>query len=420
MPELDANSIRKDFPILSTTSHGKPLTYLDSASTSQKPNQVINKVSEYYKTYNSNIHRGLYEISMKSTEEYSRSKELAAKFIGADSYRDIVYCRNATDAVNIVALSWGEPNIKRGDHILITDMEHHSNIVPWLMLAKRKKAILDHVKLKDKSFVDMDDFKEKLKSKPKMVAFTHASNVLGTINNSKEMTRLAHEAGAMVFLDAAQSVPHMPVNVKEMGCDFMGFSSHKMLGPAGVGVLYGKDELLEQTTPAIVGSDMIRTVTFESADWNELPWKFESGTPNMEGGIGLGAAIEYLNKIGMQRIRDHEIKVTKYALKRLAEIEGVTVYGSGIKDIERRGGVISFNIRGAHPHDVATIFDSEGVAIRAGHHCAMPLVNQVLGEVSVARMSFYLYTTEQDVDRAVDAISKVKKVLHLEDKSYKG
>ncbi len=413
MAEFDVNEIRKDFPILSTTSHGKPLAYLDSAATSQKPIQVINKVSEYYRTYNANIHRGLYELSLKSTEEYTRSKELAAKLINADSYRNIVYCRNATDAVNVVALSWGEANIKKGDRILITDMEHHSNIVPWLMLAKRKKAILEHTKLKDKSFVDMDDFKEKLKSGPRIVAFAHASNVLGTINDAKEMTRLAHQAGALVLIDAAQSVPHMPVDVKGIDCDFLAFSGHKMLGPAGVGILYGKDELLERTTPAIVGSDMIRSVTFDSADWNELPWKFESGTPNVEGGVGFGAAIEYLNRIGMQRIREHEVKLTRYALKRLGEIKDVTVYGPREKDTDKRGGVISFNLKGAHPHDLATIFDSEGIAIRAGHHCAMPLVNQVLGEASVARISFYLYSKEEEVDRAVEAIGKVRKVLRL-------
>ncbi len=415
MADLDVTDIRKDFPILSTTNHGKPLVYLDSAATSQKPLYVINRVSEYYKTFNANIHRGLYELSMKSTEEYQRSKELSAKLINAESYRDIIYCRNTTDAINIVALSWGEPNIGKGDRILITDMEHHSNIVPWLMLAKRKKAILEHARLKDKSFVDMDDFKEKLEHGPKMVAITHASNVLGTINNAKEMARLAHKAGALVLIDAAQSVPHMPVDVKDIDCDFLAFSSHKMLGPAGVGVLYGKDQLLESITPAIVGSDMIRSVTFDSADWNELPWKFESGTPNMEGGVGLAAAIEYLERIGMRRIREHEMKIARYALKRLEEVRGVKVYGPGVRDADKRGGVVSFNIAGAHPHDVATIFDSEGIAIRAGHHCAMPLVNQVLDETSVARMSFYLYNMEEEVDRAVDAISKVRKVLRIKE-----
>ncbi len=413
MSALDVDKIRADFPILSTKMNDKPLVYLDSASTSQKPSHVIDSVVQYYASYNSNIHRGMYELSIKSTEEYTRSKELAAKLINAQSYRNIIYCRNTTDAINIFALSWGEPNIKQGDHILITDMEHHSNIVPWLMLAKRKKAVLDHAALVDKSFIDMDDFKKKLQSKPKIVAFSNSSNVLGSINDAKEMTRLAHEAGAMVLVDGAQSVPHMKVDVKDIDCDFMAFSSHKMLGPSGIGVLYGKEQILEETTPAIVGSDMIKTVTFESADWNDLPWKFESGTPNIEGAIGFGAAIEYINNIGMDRIREHEKEITKYALKRLGETQGIKLYGPGISDIERRGGAISFNVDGAHPHDVATIFNSEGIAIRAGHHCAMPLVNQVLGENAVSRMSFYLYNKQDEVDKAIDAIAKVKKVLKL-------
>ncbi|MEM3839235.1 MAG: cysteine desulfurase [Candidatus Micrarchaeaceae archaeon] len=413
MPGFDVDKIRKDFPILSTTSHGKPLVYLDSAATSQKPIQVINRIEEFYKTFNANIHRGLYELSMRSTEEYERSKELAAKFINADTYRSIIYCRNTTDAINIVALSWGEPNISKGDRILITDMEHHSNIVPWLMLAKRKGAALDHAALKDRSFVDMEDFKAKLEKNPKIVAFTHASNVLGTINDVKEMARLAHKAGALVLVDAAQSAPHMPIDVKDMGCDFLVFSGHKMLGPAGIGILYGGEELLESITPAIVGSDMIRSVTFDNAYWNELPWKFESGTPNTEGGVGFAAAIEYLKNVGMKNIREHEVKLAKYALKRLGEIKGIKLYGPGLKDVGRRGGVISFNIEGAHPHDVATIFDSEGIAIRAGHHCAMPLVNQVLSESSVARISFYLYNKEEEIDKAVDAIEKVGRVLQL-------
>lgn len=413
MSALDVDKIRADFPILSTKVGSKQLVYLDSAATSQKPRQVINAVVDYYTNYNANIHRGMYDISIKSTDKYVRSKQLAAKLVKAESERNIIYCRNTTDAINIVALSWGERNIRQNDHILITDLEHHSNIVPWLMLAKKKKAVLDHAKLKDKAFVDIEDFKKKLEMKPKIVAFSHASNVLGTITDAKLMTKMAHDAGAVVLLDAAQSVPHMHVSVKEIDCDFMAFSSHKMLGPSGIGVLYGKEQILEDTTPAIVGSDMIRSVSFTSAEWNELPWKFESGTPNIEGAIGFGAAIEYLNKIGMDRIREHEKEITKYALRRLGEVDGVGIYGPREKDIDRRGGAISFNVKGAHPHDVATIFNSEGIAIRAGHHCAMPLVNEVLGETAVSRMSFYLYNKQEEVDKAIDAIGKVKKVLKL-------
>lgn len=410
---FDVDQIRKDFPILQTRSHAKPLAYLDSASTSQKPRAVIDAVTEYYETYNSNIHRGLYEISMKSTEAYIESKELAAKFINADSYRNIIYCRNTTDAINIAALSYAEPRIKKGDHILITDMEHHSNIVPWLMLAKRKGAVLDHAGLKEKSFIDLDDFREKLDLKPKIVAFTNASNVLGTINDAKLMTKMAHDAGAVVLLDAAQSAPHGKVDVKDINCDFMALSSHKMLGPSGIGVLYGKEEILEDTTPAIVGSDMIRTVTFDSAEWNELPWKFESGTPNIEGAIGFGAAIKYLNSVGLDNIREHEIGLLKYTFSRLDESKGVEIFGPGKNDITKREGLISFNIKGAHPHDVSTIFDTEGIAIRAGHHCAMPLVMGILGQPAVSRMSFYLYNKQEEIDRVVDAIETVRRVLKI-------
>ncbi len=416
MSSLNVDEIRKDFPILSTKANGKPLVFLDSASTSQKPRQVIEAVKDYYETYNSNIHRGLYQISMKSTDAYVESKELAAKFINAESYRSIVYCRNTTDAINIAALSYAEPRISAGDHILITDMEHHSNIVPWLMLAKRKNAVLDHAGLVDKSFVDMEDFKKKLELKPKIVAFTNASNVLGTINDAKLMTKLAHDAGAVVLLDAAQSAPHGKVDVKDIDCDFMALSSHKMLGPSGIGVLYGKEEILEETTPAIVGSDMIRTVTFDSAEWNELPWKFESGTPNIEGAIGFGAAIKYLNRVGLSNIREHELSLLRYAFKRLEDVGGLQTFGPGVKDIEQREGLISFNIDGAHPHDVSTIFDTEGIAIRAGHHCAMPLVMGVLGQPAVSRMSFYLYNKQEEIDKVVDAIDKVRKVLRLGNK----
>ncbi len=410
---LDVDQIRKDFPILGTKSHGKPLAYLDSASTSQKPRAVIDAVKEYYETYNSNIHRGLYEISMKSTDAYIESKELAAKFINADSYRNIIYCRNTTDAINIAALSYAEPRINKGDHILVTDMEHHSNIVPWLMLARRKGAVLEHVGLKDNSFIDMDDFSKKLESKPKIVAFTNASNVLGTINEAKLMTKMAHDAGAIVLLDAAQSAPHGKVDVKDIDCDLLALSSHKMLGPSGIGVLYGKEEILEETTPAIVGSDMIRTVTFESAEWNELPWKFESGTPNIEGAIGFGAAIKYLNSVGLENIREHELGLLRYAFNRLEEVKGVQIFGPGKNDVEKREGLISFNIKGAHPHDVSTIFDTQGIAIRAGHHCAMPLVMGVLGQPAVSRMSFYLYNKQEEIDRVIDAIDTVRKVLKI-------
>lgn len=413
--DFDVEEIRRDFPILQTkTRNGKPLVYLDSAATSQKPVQVIGKIEEYYRNYNANIHRGLYEISVRSTDEYTGSKEKIARLINGGSYRNIIYCRNTTEAINLVALSWADQNISQGDIILTTQMEHHSNIVPWQMLAKKKNAKVEYAGLsKPNLSIDMEDYKEKLEHGPKLVAFSHVSNVLGTINDAKEMARLAHEHGAVVLIDGAQAVPHMKVDMESIGADFYAFSSHKMLGPAGIGVLYGKEPLLEGTEPVLGGGDMIRSVRFDSCTWNELPWKFEAGTPNIEGGIGLGAAVDYIEKTGIERIRRHEVAMTKYALSRFEEMEGVEIYGERLENVNEfnKAGVISFNISGVHPHDVASIFDSEGVAIRAGHHCAMPLVTQVIGEPAVARMSFYLYNTESDVDKAAEAVAKVKRIL---------
>ncbi len=410
---INTDEIRKDFPILNLKKNGKRLVYLDSAATSQKPMQVINAVSDYYQTYNANIHRGMYDISVKATEEYTNSKELAADWINAGSYREIVYVRNATEAINIVALSWGNENIKEGDTILITTMEHHSNIVPWQMLAERKKAHLEYVKLNESKFIDMDDYREKLKKNPKIVAFTHVSNVLGTVNPAKEMVELAHSNGAVVLVDGAQAAPHIGVDVKNIDCDFYAFSSHKMLGPAGIGVLYAKEDILENMPPVLGGGDMIRSVNFDKSEWNELPWKFEAGTSNIEGGIGFGAAIKYLKGVGIKNIETHENTITMYALKRLADVKGVSIFGPGMEEINKRIGVISFKIDGAHPHDIATIFNSEGIAIRAGHHCAMPLVRELLSENAVARISFYIYNTQEEVDTVIDAIAKVKEVLRL-------
>ncbi len=410
---LDSEKIIEDFPILSQERDGKRFVYLDSASTSQKPQQVIGKIDEYYKEYNANIHRGIYKISVRATDEYIRSKELAAKLINADSYRSIVYTRNTTESINLLALSWAGRKLRGGDGILLTEMEHHSNIVPWQMLKERKSTVVDYIALDEKKrLIDMEDFEMKLEAKPKIVSFTAASNVLGTITEMEKMTKMAHDAGAIVIIDGAQAVPHMPIDVKKIDCDFMAFSSHKMLGPAGIGVLYGKEELLEEMEPLLGGGDMIKSVDFDSCSYNELPWKFESGTSNIEGGIGFGAAIEYLDKIGMQNVREHEKEITAYAIKRLREV-GVTVYGPLEDQIERRGGAVSFKVSGAHPHDVAQIFDSENIAIRAGHHCAMPLVNQILNEDSVSRMSFYIYNKKDDVDAAIDALAKVKKVLKI-------
>lgn len=414
MRKFDVLQVRKDFPILSITTNGKPLVYLDSAATSQKPSSVINAISDFYKNYNANIHRGIYDISVKATEAYLGSKETVSKFINASSYREIVYCKNTTDAINTVALSWGESNIFEGDTILLTEMEHHSNIVPWQLLAKRKKAKIEYVKMAGDFTLNIEDYKNKLERNPKLVAFTHVSNVLGTINDAESITRMAHDKGALVLLDAAQSLPHFAVNAKKIGCDFMVFSGHKMLGPAGIGILYAKDSILEEMPPVIGGGDMIRSVTFQESSWNELPWKFEAGTPNTEGAIGLKAGIDYLNSHGLENISSHEELLTRYALESLEEA-GAVIYGIGSSAFngKNRSGVISFKLEGAHPHDISTILSSEGIAIRAGHHCAMPLVNKVLSEPALARISFYLYNTIEEIDIAVSALETVRKTLGL-------
>ncbi len=410
--EFDVDRIRKDFPILATQMNGRQLVYLDSAATSQKPRQVINAVARHYRKLNANIHRGIYKLSEEATAEYVASKEAVARFIHAKSYRSIVYFRSTTEAINAVARAWGDANTGSGDRVLITEMEHHSNIVPWQMLAKRKGAHLDYVGLRDGSELDLEDYKSKLLLKPKIVAVTHVSNVLGTINDVKEITRMAHEAGASVLVDGAQSVPHMPVDVSGMDADFVAFSGHKMLGPSGIGVLYGKEDVLEGMEPFHGGGDMIRSVDFQESTWNELPWKFEAGTQNMEGAAGLAAAVRYLKRLGMESVREHEKKITLYALEALAD-EHVTAFGLGRDRIEERAGVISFDVKGVHAHDVAQVFDSEGIAIRSGHHCAMPLVTRVLGEPAVPRMSFYVYTKEQEIDSAIAAIRKAREVMKL-------
>ncbi len=414
MAILDIDSIRKDFPILKIKMNGKPLVYLDSAATSQKPKQVIDAISDYYTNYNANTHSGIYKIAEEATAKYIESKTKLAKLIGAGAVEEIIYVRNTTEAINLVALAWGDQNVKKGDHILISQMEHHSNIVPWQMLAKRRGAILDYIKLDgEKCCLSEQSFLSELEKKPKMVAFTHVSNVLGSITDAKRMTRLAKKSGAVVLIDGAQSVPHMPVDVKDIGCDFLALSGHKMLAPTGIGALYGRREMLEEMPPLFGGGDMIKRVEFQSFTPNVLPWKFEAGTANIEGGIAFGCAVDYLTKIGMQKIREHEKSITKYALEQLAKIKNVTIFGCGADRIAERGGVISFSIKGVHPHDVASIFDQEGIAIRAGHHCAMPLVKEVLGQGAVSRMSFYIYNDDAEVDKAIEAIRKAKKIFKV-------
>ncbi len=412
MAKLDVESIKKDFPIFGNKRDGRSLVYLDSAATSQKPNQVIDAISDYYRNYNANIHRGIYEIAEKATEAYEDSKKELAEFVGAKSYEELIYVRNTTEAINLAALSWGDKNIREGDHILVSEMEHHSNLVPWILLSKRKKAELDYIKVGDDYRLNQESLEEGLGKNPKLVAITHASNVLGTINDVKKITRKAHDAGATVLVDGAQSAPHMPVDLSDIDCDFYALSGHKMLGPTGIGALYGKREILENMPPIIGGGDMIRTVEFYSCTWNDIPWKFEAGTSNIEGGIGMRPAIAYLKKLGMENVFEHEVELTKYAVKALSEIDNVEIYGPDpLKGW--RGGVVSFSINGVHPHDIASIFDNYNVAIRAGHHCAMPLVTQLLKQSAVARMSFYIYNNESDIDKAVEAITEVKRIFKI-------
>lgn len=401
---FDVETLRKDFPILQRKVHGKPLVYLDNAATSQKPNQVIDAIDFYYKNYNANVHRSIHQLGEEATAKFEEAHQKIADFINADSYQNIVLTKNTTESLNLVAYSL-TAGLKKDDEIVISQMEHHSNFVPWQQLAKLRGLKLKFIKINDEGKLDENSIKENITKKTKIVSLTQVSNVLGTINPIEKISKIAHENGALMIVDGAQAVPHMSVDVKKLDADFYAFSGHKMLGPTGVGVLYGKKELLENMQPFLYGGEMIREVKFDDTRFNELPWKFEAGTPNIIEGIGLGVAIDYLNNIGMQQIQERDKELVKYAIERLKEINGVTIYGP-----KERGAVVSFNIKGVHAHDVSQILDSEGVAIRAGHHCCMPLMS-VLGIVATARASFYLYNTEQEIDTLINAIYKVKKIF---------
>lgn len=404
---LDASAIREDFPIFKLTYNGKRLAYLDNAATSQKPRQVIDALVEYYEQYNSNIHRGIYKIAEIATERYERTRDMVCQFIGCKDASQLIFTRNTTESINLVAYTWGRSQIRKGDKIILTMLEHHSNIVPWQQLAKEKGAKIEFVKLRDDGMLDMNDFEEKIEG-ARLLAFTHASNVLGTFTEAKKMISRAHSEGAKVLLDGAQSAPHMPVNVSELDCDFFAFSAHKMLGPTGVGVLFGKKELLEEMPPFVTGGDMISEVHKTGAKWNELPWKFEAGTSNIGDVIAFGEAIRYLTKIGMNRVRSHEEKLTKYALEEMSLLRDVIIYGP--LDPSLRGGVIPFVVVGVHPHDVAAILDKEAIAVRSGNHCAQPL-HEDLELDATTRASFYIYNDEEEVDRLVQGIKKVRRVL---------
>jgi len=407
--DSEVERIRADFPILATrTSKGKPLVYLDSAATSQKPRAVIDALSRYYESYNANIHRGVYEIAERATEAFEGARARIASFLNAER-EEIIFTRNATEAINLVCHSWALTNVRAGDAILVTRLEHHSNIVPWQLLAEKTGAELRFLELDGNGRVVLDDLETKLQG-VKLVAIAHASNMLGTIVPLQQVIPAAHAAGALVLVDGAQAAPHFPVDVKALDVDFYAVSGHKMLGPTGIGTLYGKRSLLEAMPPFLAGGDMIRRVTYEHTTFNELPWKFEAGTSDIAGAIGLGAAVDYLQGLGMPWVREHEIALTSYALERLADVPHLSLYGP--KRAEERGGVIAFTLGDAHPHDIASILDSEGVCIRAGHHCTMPL-HDLLGLTATARASFYIYNTYADVDALVEALEKAARIFKL-------
>lgn len=403
---IDWESIRADFPILRRTVHGKPLVYLDSTATSQKPQAVLDTMDDYYLTCNANIHRGVYELSETATRRYEEARSRIARFIGAKSSREIIYTRNTTESINLVAYSWARANLREGDVVLLSKMEHHSNIVPWHILARERGITLRFLDVSPRGTLVLDNLREMLKG-VRLVSVTQMSNVLGTINPVADIIPEAHAVGALVLLDAAQSVPHLPVDVQALDVDFLAFSGHKMCGPTGIGILYAKRELLEAMPPFLGGGDMISSVTLDGFTTNELPWKFEAGTPAIAEAIGLGAAVDYLNGIGMENIHRREQELTSYALDKVRGIQGVTVYGP---DAGEKGGVISFEIEGVHPHDIATILDSEGICVRAGHHCCQPLMHH-LDVPALARASFYVYTRIADIDALVEGIAKVQKVF---------
>jgi cysteine desulfurase/selenocysteine lyase len=402
--------IRNDFPILSRQVHGKPLVYLDSTASSQKPQSVIETMSHYYRTYHANVHRGVYEISEEATAAMEKARVKVARFINARRSKQVIFTRNTTESINLVAYSWGGANIVKNDLIVLTEMEHHSNLVPWQLLAQRTGARLEFVPVTDDGLLRLDIYEQLLQQQPKLVAFTHMSNVLGTINPVQQMIAAAHTAGAITLVDAAQSVPHLLVDMEALDADFLCFSGHKMLGPTGVGVLYGKRDLLEAMPPFMGGGDMIRTVGLRESTWNDLPWKFEAGTPAIAEAIGLGAAVDYLSALGMEYVHQHEQEITTYAMEQLREVQGLTVYGP---EAAQRGGVISFTLGDIHPHDLASILDQEvGVAIRAGHHCAQPLMERY-NLSATARASFYVYTLREDVDKLVEGLHKAVQIFSL-------
>ena len=400
-----------DFPILNQKINGEPLIYFDSAATSQKPQFVIDAITGYYQNDNANVHRGIYELSQRATNLYEKARDKVQKLIHAKRREEVLFTRGTTESLNWLASTYGVENVKQGDEILLSYMEHHSNIVPWQQLAKRVGASLKYIAPKEDGTLDLADAEAKLSDKTKIVSVTHASNVLGVVNPIKKLAQMAHEHGAIMIADGAQSVPHMAIDVQEMGVDFFAFSGHKMLGPTGIGVLYGRYDVLNQMQPAQFGGEMIEFVDLHEATFQPLPWRFEAGTPNIAGAIGLGAAVDYLTNIGMFEVAKYEQSLVDYALPKLKSIDGLTVYGP--QESEQHTGVIAFNIAGIHAHDLATALDQEGIAVRAGHHCAQPLMHY-LDVAATVRVSFYIYNTRQEIDRFVATLGKIKEYFNRE------
>jgi cysteine desulfurase/selenocysteine lyase len=409
--ELEINKIRKDFPILTRKFNGKPFIYLDNAATTQKPLSVINKISDYYSSYNSNIHRAVYDVAEEATDAYELTREKVCRFINATSTEEIIFTRNATEAINLVAYSWGRKNIKEGDIIILSEQEHHSNIVPWQILAKEKNAEIKFLKINETGNLNLDELEFYLNNNNiKLISLCHMSNALGNIVPIDQIIDMVHGYGLPILVDGAQSVPHIKTDVTSLDCDFLAFSAHKMLGPTGVGILYTKKNILEEMDPFICGGDMIKEVHKENTSFNDLPYRFEAGTPNIADVIGFSAAIDYLNEIGMDNIRNHEIDITKYALKRMSELKQIKLYGD--TDIRNRGGIISFNLGDIHPHDLATILNDHGIAIRSGHHCAQILMEK-LDVSATSRASFYIYNTKEEINIFINALGEAIKLFQL-------
>ena len=401
---LDVKNIKNNFPIFK--SKEKNFIYLDSASTSQKPQSVIDSVSSYYDSYSANIHRALYEIGEKATDKYESVREKVRQFMNVPDSHSIIFSSGTTESINLIAYAWGTKNINKDDHILITEMEHHSNLVPWQLLSSRSNASLDYILLNNDGTLELESLEKKILSKTKIISVSHQSNVFGTINPINKIIDEAKKVGAITVIDGAQAVPHMKVDIENLGCDFYVFSGHKMLGPTGVGVLIGRKTILEKMDPFMGGGEMINTVTMEKSTWNDVPWKFEAGTPNIAQVIGLGAAIDYIEKIGIENIHQHEQALLKYGLEILSQNENIVLYGNP----EIRGAVIPFNVKNVHPHDLAKFLDTDGICIRAGHHCTQPIMNR-LGINATARASFYIYNTKNDIEKLAESIKKTADIF---------